>query len=75
MRKGALRYPEPPNTWASRDCQAKPRRGKFRVAKMKQEERGELEARDPMGDSDLTPGVSSTGPGLGLESHCTLPSK
>lgn len=42
-------------------------RGKFRVARVKQEKRGELEARDPMGNTDLTPGIPPTGSGLGCE--------
>lgn len=38
-------------------------RGKFRVARVKQEKRSELEARDPMGDTDLTAGIPPTGLG------------
>lgn len=64
-RKGALRShltygrPEP-----ARPGQV---RGKFRVARVEQERRGELEARDPRDDTDLTPGIPPTGSRLGRE--------
>jgi hypothetical protein len=63
----ALRYLEPPNIWPSEACQASQVRGKFRVARVKQEKRGKLETRDPTGDTDLTPGIPPTGSGLGKE--------